>query len=307
MVSSFGSSIRYTAGGATQNSLRVAQWILRSPNICSFTGCISDDLFGQEMRKQATADGVNVLYMITQDDLTGTCAVCITGTERSLCAYLGAANLFSKHHLDTIWSTVEKSDLFYVSGFHLTVSPDSVLKLAKHAAEEKKTFTFNLAAPFVSHFFSHQLLSVLPFVNILFGNETEAAAFAEMKKWDPSLSVKEIALKMAGEIKERKKEKEEEEKETRLVIITQGSDPVIVVKGVDGGECEVTEFPVERIDKNSIVDTNGAGDAFVGGFISQYIQKKPLQTCLKAAVFAASRIIQSSGCTFPPECDFKDD
>ena len=223
MIASFGSSVKYTAGGATQNSLRVAQWLLRTRNVCSFTGCVADDHFGHEMRKRATADGVNVQYMITKEDATGTCAVCITGTERSLCAYLGAANLFSKDHLDTIWSTVEKSDLFYVSGFHLTVSPESILRLATHAAEKKKTFAFNLSAPFVSQFFSDRLLSVLPYVNILFGNETEAAAFATMMKWDPSLSVEDIALKMSNEIKK-------ETTKARLIIITQGSDPVIVVK-----------------------------------------------------------------------------
>lgn len=305
MIASFGSSIKYTAGGATQNSLRVAQWLLQTPNVCSFTGCVSSDQFGNEMKKKASADGVNVQYMITDKDGTGYCAVCITGTERSLCAYLGAANLFSKDHLDTIWDIVERSELFYVSGFHLTVSPESILRLANHASEHSnKHFAFNLSAPFISQFFSDRLLSVLPLVDILFGNETEAAAFATMMKWNSSLSVKEIAIKISKEIKKSNKSK------PRLIIITQGSDPTIVVKEItseaNGDQRETIEYPVQKIDKKSIVDTNGAGDAFVGGFISQFVQKKPLETCLKAAVFAASRIIQESGCTFPKNCDFKE-
>lgn len=50
----------------------------------------------------------------------------------------------------------------------------------------------------------------------------------------------------------------------RVVVITQGSSETIVaVQGV------VRTFPVEKIPNHLLVDTNGAGDAFVGGFIAQ--------------------------------------
>ena len=49
----------------------------------------------------------------------------------------------------------------------------------------------------------------------------------------------------------------------------------------------------------------GAGDAFVGGFLSQLIQGKPLADCVRAGHYASRVIIQRSGCTFPKECDFK--
>jgi adenosine kinase len=31
----------------------------------------------------------------------------------------------------------------------------------------------------------------------------------------------------------------------------------------------VTSYPVELLPKEKLVDTNGAGDAFVGGFLAQ--------------------------------------
>jgi hypothetical protein len=40
---------------------------------------------------------------------------------------------------------------------------------------------------------------------------------------------------------------------------------------------QVTEFPVNAIPAEEIVDTNGAGDAFVGGFMSQLVQEKPIE------------------------------
>eukprot|EP00983_Pelagomonas_calceolata_P108192 1159431-Pelagomonas_calceolata.AAC.1 len=40
-------------------------------------------------------------------------------------------------------------------------------------------------------------------------------------------------------------------------------------------------FPVQ-IDPKAIVDTNGAGDAFVGGFLSQLVCGKPVSECVRA-------------------------
>jgi len=49
-----------------------------------------------------------------------------------------------------------------------------------------------------------------------------------------------------------------------VVVITQGSsDTIVAVQGV------VRSFTVEKIPNHLLVDTNGAGDAFVGGFIAQ--------------------------------------
>lgn len=47
-----------------------------------------------------------------------------------------------------------------------------------------------------------------------------------------------------------------------------------------------------------------AGDAFVGGFLSQLVQQKPIQECVRAGCYAAYVIIQRSGCTFPDKPDF---
>jgi adenosine kinase len=67
---------------------------------------------------------------------------------------------------------------------------------------------------------------------------------------------------------------------------------------------KVEEFPVDPLPKELLVDTNGAGDAFVGGFLSQLLLGKGLDECVRAAHFAARVVIQRSGCTFPKECSF---
>ena len=60
---------------------------------------------------------------------------------------------------------------------------------------------------------------------------------------------------------------------------------------------------VEKVEK--LVDTNGAGDAFVGGFFAAYMQNKDIPDCVLAGHWAARVIIQHNGCTFPKICNYE--
>lgn len=76
----------------------------------------------------------------------------------------------------------------------------------------------------------------------------------------------------------------------RTVIITQGDRPVILSDGET-----VREFQVKKLAPEQIVDTNGAGDAFVGGFLSQFIQDKDIEKCIDCGVWVSTLIIQRHG------------
>ncbi|XP_038906188.1 adenosine kinase 2-like [Benincasa hispida] len=286
-------NVEYIAGGATQNSIKVAQWMIQHPGATSYMGCIGKDKFGEEMKKNSKNAGVNVQYYEVDSTPTGTCAVCVVGGERSLVANLSAANCYKSDHLKRPenWALVEKAKYFYIAGFFLTVSPDSVQLVAEHAAANKKFFSMNLSAPFICEFFKDALEKVLPYMDFIFGNETEARTFSKVQGWETE-NVEEIALKIAAWPKASGTHK-------RIAVITQGPDPVIVAE--DG---KVKKFPVILLPKEKLVDTNGAGDAFVGGFLSQLVQEKPIEDCVRAGVYASNVIIQRSGCTFPEKPDF---
>lgn len=59
-----------------------------------------------------------------------------------------------------------------LQGFFLTVSVESILQVAEIALQKNKLFSMNLSAPFLSQFFKSQMMKVMPYVDILFGNET---------------------------------------------------------------------------------------------------------------------------------------
>lgn len=282
--------VDYIAGGATQNSIRVAQWLLTIPQSCTYFGCIGDDKFGKTLETKASEDGVKAVYQISDKEATGTCAVICTegGKNRSLVANLASANLFTKDHVDvdTNWKLVESANVYYIAGFFLTVSPPSIMKVAQHACEKNKIFTMNLSAPFLCQVFKDPMMAALPYVDILFGNETEAATFAKEQNFGTE-DIKEIAKKAAALPKVNKER-------SRMVVFTQGDQPTIICQ--DG---KVVEYSVIPLSKSEMVDTNGAGDAFVGGFLANLVRGKAVPECVELAKRTAKLIIGRSGCTFP--------
>merc|ERR1712187_162109 len=104
------------------------------------------------------------------------------------------------------------------------VSPESI-KLA--ATEAKKTgalYCMNLSAPFIMQVppFKAVLVEMMPLIDILFGNETEALTWAETEGWETT-DVCFIALRLSliPSLKGKK----------RTVVITQGCDDTIVCVG----------------------------------------------------------------------------
>jgi len=287
-------SVQYIAGGATQNSIRVAQWMLQTPGATAYMGCIGDDANGKKMIEACAKDGVTTKYMVDSSTPTGLCAVLINTPERSLCTNLNAANNFKVDHLKKPenWAICEGAKIIYSAGFFITVSPDSMRAACAEAAKHNGIYCVNLSAPFLMMVppFKALYVELMPQVDFLFGNETEAQTWADSEGWD-SKDVAFIAtrLSLIPSTKGRK----------RTVVITQGADPTIVA--INGN---VTEYPILALPKEKLIDTNGAGDAFVGGFLAALSKGLDMQACCKAGAYAASVIVQNSGCTYPAKPDY---
>nr|XP_024216062.1 adenosine kinase 2-like isoform X2 [Halyomorpha halys] len=287
--------VEYIAAGSTLNSVRIAQWILQRPNVCAYLGSVGKDKFSQILEDKSREDGILAKFQFTTERPTGSCAVLITsnGHNRSLVANLAAAECFTKDHLDDpeVSKIVANAEIYYSSGFFLTVSIETIMEVAQVAHRRNKYFMMNLSAPFLPIYYKKQMMQAMPYVDILFGNETEALAFAKENNFEIS-DMKEIALKMTTLPKENPNR-------PRVVIITQGTLPVIVAK-----EGSTTEYPIPLIPTENIVDTNGAGDAFVGGFMAQFVKGESLDIAVKCAIWAAGVVVQNSGCTVTGKPNF---
>jgi len=75
----------------------------------------------------------------------------------------------------------------------------------------------------------------------------------------------------------------------RWAICTLGARGAVAL-GRDEGWVEVPAVPVGRV-----VDTNGAGDAFVAGALLGHLQGRPLAECLRLGAAAGALAVQSGG------------
>lgn len=133
------------------------------------------------------------------------------------------------------------------------------------------------------------MLSVLPYADVVIGNESEAEAFAKANALPSDSSLEQIAQAIANLPKENAAR-------SRIVVTTHGPEPTIVFH--DG---MIEHFPVTPVDSALIKDTNGADDVFCGGFIAQFIEGKPLKECVAFGNMLAGKIIQVSGATLDPK------
>lgn len=281
--------VEYIAGGSTQNTTRVLQWMLGDRIQTNFISCVGDDSFGKTLVDSAAADGVKTHFKIHPKLATGTCACLIQDKERSLVANLSAANEYHISHLQTpeMKTVLESGDIFYGAGFFLTVSPETALEIGKHAAEKNLPFAMNLSATFIPTVFKAQLESLLPYMDIVFGNLDESKAFGE------AFGLQDTGIESVGKYLLHYQKVNQERK--RIVVLTQGPDPVYVWDGKD----EFQTFPVPKIPEEEIVDVNGAGDAFVGGFLAEFLRGGEMKACVAAGTYAASVILRVSGTKLP--------
>ena len=274
--------VDYIAGGASQNSIRAAAWMLQKQD-CTFIGCVGKDQFAEELEKSCKKDLVTPLYQKV-DTPTGTCAVCIVKQERSLVANISAAEKFELSFLDSepVKKAINDAKIIYCTGFFLTHNPAALVQLGKHCNENNKKFIMNLSAPFLIDFFFDQMKTVLPFVDIAICNEDEAATLGKKMGWGSDLS--EIATKLASF---------ERTSGDRMVIFTQGSKQTVTYESG-----KVTHHDIIPIEKEKIVDTNGAGDSFVGGFLAGLALGRDTAGAIKLGHYCARECIQHSGCAF---------
>ncbi|KAH8119804.1 Ribokinase-like protein [Phellopilus nigrolimitatus] len=282
--------LTYVAGGASQNAARGAAYLL-PPKSVVYTGCVGDDVLAEQLKAANEREGLTDAYLVKKGEKTGACAVVITGHQRSLVTTLRAAEKFELAYLSSpaIAPLVEGAKFFYVEGFFLTHGIESVLYIAKKASEGGKVFVLNLSAPFIPQFFKVQVEQVLPFCDIVIGNESEAEAWAEATGQSDKTDLRKVAQALALTPKSNPSR-------ARTVIITQGPKSTIVVNAAEGAEAKT--HSVDALKPEEIVDTNGAGDAFAGGVLGALVSGKTLDDAVKVGHTMGAMCVKQIGAQY---------
>lgn len=258
---------------------------------CMLLGCIGDDSYGEKIQEALDQAGVRPVLEVSSDFPSSRCGVAIHLKERCLIPEIRASNKLSMEFVQKNLETISMANILLIEGYFVIEKYDIVQFLVSHYSSLGKQIVFTLSATFMIENFFDKMLEISNSSHLIFCNDDEAKAFSK----ENSNDFEKISIIIHQMLKPL----------DRLLIITCGSSPVVISKyDYSQNSLDFILFSnVNPIQENDIVDTNGCGDSFVGGFLSQYIQGESLEKCARAGNWASSIIIKNVGCTYPNNLD----
>ena len=287
--------VTYIPGGSIQNSLRVCSWCLnmepQNNGRYSITmlGATGNDSYKDKIINALNSAGVKQLLQPIPNMETSRCGVGIYKKERSLLTEIKASNCLTEEFVSEHQNEIFMNDALLIEGYFLQEKFDICKNLCTVFKKENKYIILTLSAVFMVQVHYDKILEIAENSNMIVGNMDEIEAFVKVK----------------GESKKDTFEKAHKllSPKERLLVVTDGCNGVYVsTYDYKKGKLEFILQCFPMLMKNDeIVDLNGAGDAFLGGFFSQFMKGSTLKSCCRAGNDASYVILKNIGCTFPKD------
>ena len=264
-------------------------------------GSIGNDIYGDMYADLLEQESIEAIFEKFDNTNSGFCGVFCHNKDRGHITDLGASTLINDNFVDSIWDQIKDVQLIFTELFILKHKKNIVFKLAELGNQDEKIFGFNLPSFYFIETFLTEIKSLLEYSDIIFSNAAEAVFFAKL------MGLETDNFELICEFIAKYQKKNPMKK--RTVVITCGPDPAYICE-FDNVTNEISFsgiFSPDYVNERDIKDTNGAGDAFAGGFLSKYMPGKPLEECMKAGHWAAALVIQKRGCQYPSECLYQKD
>ncbi|XP_011501475.1 PREDICTED: adenosine kinase [Ceratosolen solmsi marchali] len=300
------SKIITRAGGSAQNTMRILQKLcgdLNSSKMCVYYGGLGDDSRGKTLEKLVQAANIDARYVIHSTLPTGICVSIIKGAYRTLAANIGAASIFTLEDLKHLELPFNSVKVIYIEGFFITHSLDVAKEVVKKAQERNIVTAFNLSATYIFKDHHAALCEMVGIAKIVFGNAKEMIALANSLNLEfenvtdiPFLlnNLKSVTISASNSLSSDWLSNDS------IFVMTQGgADPAIIVWGQG---CSAQVSPVKP--RSPIIDTTGAGDSLVAGFLAGMITGRDPKTCLEWGCKVASDVITNLGVTLSDDLPF---
>ncbi|KAG5890914.1 hypothetical protein JTB14_024911 [Gonioctena quinquepunctata] len=258
-----------SAGGCAQNTLRVLQWLTRKKCEATMYGSVGNDKEADLLRELLHKDGVKTRYIVQNNLPTGKTIALVKGQNRSLVAYIGAAenlcldDLLAEQDLNEV---VNKCNFVYIEGFFLTNRTETAKYILDFCNKHDIIVAFNISGEYICDILPDTVRFFIENSDIVFGNRRE---FEAMRKIMKLKNVEELTHILVKNGKNRL------DKYGKTLIITNGPKMGSCIYG--GGR--TFEFEVPSIPVKDFRDTTGAGDAFTGGFLAGLCENKSIEEC----------------------------
>lgn len=257
-----------THGGSVANSIYTAQKIGAK---CAFASKIGNDLYGRSFAAELSSHGVMIASELCAGDTNTVLAFITPDGEKTfavspeLASKLTFKDVSEESLRQSAWALIEGQLFSYGDdskkaaldclAFSKKINQKAALNLGSISVVEKNREIF------------HQLLAE-KLITLVIGNADELTL-----------------LHGGSDIKEA------------LRWVEMGAEYVVATKGSEGaiGRNRGIEFQVPPPTVSAVVDTSGAGDAFLGTLLASIAAGKPLVTSMERANQIAARVVQQHG------------
>lgn len=222
---------------------------------------------------------------------TGTVVCLSKGEDRSLTANVGAAlkveKTFIEAHLNALSSGPSH---VYIEGFFIPEKMHIVRYIVdKFSASPNCTLITNLNAPYIVKTHPKDITWLAKKADIVFGNRDE---FEELASINGFQAMEDLLTDLLNDYANTSKQKK--------IVVTDGANPVYFYTGNDKS-IEVESIEVPSVNEQDIIDTTGAGDSFVAGFIFALMEGKSTRECVELGCEISAKVIKVIGCSLPNE------
>ena len=287
--------VTYTPGGSVMNTLRVCSYILNmnqnesGKHHITMLGAVGNDIYKDKIINSLKEAKVEPMLEILQEK-TSRCGVGIYKRDRCLVPDIQASKNLSKEFIDEKLESIYQHDVLLIEGYYLKENYDLCKFLCQEFKKQNKLVILTLSAVCIVQYHMDKIREIADMSDMIIGNMEETEVLAGGKN-----AVFQDTYEKVHKILSPK---------NRLLVVTCGSHGVY---------CSIYNYQSMRLDlilqcfpnfvkNDDIVDLNGAGDAFLGGFLAMYLKgniNNKLFSCCKAGNDAASVILRNVGCTFP--------
>jgi len=272
------STVKVLPGGSALNQARNLHALGVDVN---FLGAVGDDSFGETLTRHVTKQGFSFDHVkIFQGLATSVCIVLSGPADRGFVSCYSTTDAYSTEDVEARREAFIGCTHFHIGGYFNMkgLQNKGFTAVVQRVRDSGVTVSLNLQYDAAEKWTGKDdhLRELLPLVDLLFVNEGEAAGIA--KALVQPEAAPEALLELFPNL---------------TLVITQGKDGVDVLRA---GKSKLS-VPIKPGSVKYIVDTTGAGDAFLAGFLSVW---QPV----KAAAVAQTAASEAS--TAPAEIDEED-
>lgn len=230
---------------------------------------------------------------------TGECLSIINKDTHSetLYANIGASESICVEHLQQAEKELqflrptERKQLIYVEGFIIPGRKKLCDFMVKNYVSGRRWMALNLSAEFIVRQNFDDIMVYACAAYFIFGNGNEFCALADRMGFgsDSEKAIRKIFKYRCG---------------PRILIITNDKNSILLASNVEYGSDKpgkifFRECKVDII--HNVVDTTGAGDSFVAGFLHAFLNNYKLKDCVAVGSAVAAKVITIIGCNLPKD------